>query len=131
MSTILKLRIKNTMKIEEIHTQEVKYILDNLVNIEYRELSDVKLIFLKGYSENLIEKVKRILNKKLFFLLFFFSNDTFEYFEKNEDKLCVIDSLSLYSFNLDKRKHILLFSRIYNKRNIGIKEEKVEIFGKK
>ncbi|MBB4038333.1 hypothetical protein GGR21_004267 [Dysgonomonas hofstadii] len=119
------------MEIEDIHKQELQYILSNVLDIGQRELSKVKLLFTKAYSFKEIEKIKSILDNKLYFLLRLFSSDEFEYFDEFTGEYLFIDKMSLYYFTMDNKKYYLLFSIVLDKDNNALKKEKVEIFREK
>lgn len=119
------------MKIEQIHQQEIQYILSSILNIEYRDLSDIRLLFTKGYSVKVIDRINQILNKRLYFLLSFFTSDDFEYLNEETSEAYFIDKMSFYKFTIDKIEYYLLFSIVYDKVLLGIKKETVEILKKK
>lgn len=119
------------MKIEQIHQQEVQYILSNILNIEYRDLSNIRLLFTKRYSIKVIDRINKILGKHLYFLLSFFTSDDFEYLNEETSEVYFIDKMSFYKFTIDKIEYFLLFSIVYDKEFLGIKKESVEIFKKK
>lgn len=116
------------MDIEKIHLQEIQYILSNILNIKYKELSLIKHLFTKRYSVRVIERINQILSKRLYFLLSFFTSDEFEYFDEDTYEIYNIDKMSFYKFTIDNNTYYLLFSVIYDKDSVGIKKESVEIF---
>lgn len=109
---------------------EVYFIVKNNLNMDLskEDLTSVKLLFIKQYSARLIERVKFLINRKMYFILPFYNNDSIEHIDDKNPEILLIDTLSLYSFKIKKEKYYLCFSIIYNKETEGLKEEKVEFF---
>jgi len=118
-------------EIDDINKKEVQYIITNILNLRNQEPTKVKLLFTKAYSCKSIEKIKTILKYRLYFLFAFFTDDDFNYFDEITRDIYFIDKLSLYYFTIEDKKYYLLFSIVYDKSDIGLKSEKVEVFKEK
>lgn len=114
---------------------EVVYIIDHYLNsieldICSHEINKVELLFTKVYRDRLKDKICYICNKKYFILLKFMSNDNTMYYNEEKGVYIVCDTLSLYSFKINKIRYHLLFSIIYDKTMPLLKREKIELFVK-
>lgn len=123
------------MNMNRVLKTEVIYIIDHYLNsIELNICSDeidkVELLFTKVYTDKLKHKICNICNKKYFILLKFISNDNTMYYDEEKGVYVVCDTLSLYSFRINKIRYYLLFSIIYDKTMPLLKREKIELFVK-
>ena len=116
--------------LEEIDRRELAFIFNSLIkeNINSSNILKVKKLYSKGYSIRTINTTKWIINHKLYFLLRFFCNDSFNYQDESTGISYSIDRIILYYVKTKDYKIYLLHSIVYDKTCLQIKTENVEIY---
>lgn len=117
-------------KLEIYYRDEIVFHLNNdgIIDITIEDLSSIKMIFVKYYSDQFRKKTLFILRNKLYFLLYFINSDNLEYIDEDNYYNNVIDTLHLFSFKIKEHKYYLLFSKRYSDCDLKFKKEKIEFF---